>query len=270
MSGDEGGERDNEGATDEQRQLAAARDVVAVFDANANAGGVEVDAVDEQRFRVTWPNVSHAIMQVKAALLLIGAEMPFAAQANARSAFEHAMVAQWVTLTEGGDQAAADEVRRQLRAKTLDISTFIELPEQLLPGDPITSPRGGPARRFESLCDRFSPPASAASQGKQAKVLYTLYRSLGGSVHPSTETWAQYFEWDESGSTGLRAAGRPELGMDLAPALAISGFLAVGALEGLRRGQPNLPKLRAMANRYGLPVDLRGDDQHPELQPQKI
>lgn len=229
-------------------------------------GSVEVATSCQRRFNAVWPCAAHALGQVRAALILLDAGLAFVADANARVALEHALLAQWILLTDGGDEAVVSEVRRQFRAKVVDITTFIELPEHLAPGDPVAS--DGPARRFLQLCDRFSPPiASDSDRGRKQKLLYTMYRGLGGAVHPSTRTWEQYFNWDDSGVSGLTKDGKPGPGIDLMPALALSAVLAVDAVEELRVGKPRLGKLGDLAKKYGLPASLRGDDQEPELQP---
>ncbi len=65
---------------------------------------IEVADEDQIKFRVCFPLVAHSLNQIAAALLLLRAGQPFVATANVRVAFEHALTAQWVLLTHGGEE----------------------------------------------------------------------------------------------------------------------------------------------------------------------
>ena len=106
------------------------------------------------------------------------------------------------------------------------------------------------------MCDRFSPN----------KTLYVLYRRMSDSVHPSARTLSLHLDADEErGIYGLIQKSNSDPELDLLFCLAISGFLAASATEYFRRGQPRIALLRSMAEAYGVPMDLTGDDTMPEL-----
>lgn len=244
-------------ATSEPDFISAARAGLAMFDTAPTR--LEVLSEDEMRFRVAWPCVAYAMAQARAALALLDLKMLFPAEANIRVAFEHAMTAQWILLTTGSEGPIEREARRQLDAYSRDMSGFIELPPELLPGDPVDS--SGPARSFQHLCARFSPGGE--------RQLYVLYRDLSAAVHVSTRTWLQYLRWGKSGVVGIQPDGDPELGASADIALALAVFLSLGALEELRRDQPRLLEVKALSKQHRVPYSLREDDQEPHLQPRR-
>jgi len=59
-------------------------------------------------------------------------------------------------------------------------------------------------------------------------------------------------------AVSARSTATPE--PDLAIALALSAMLALSAVEELRREQPRMRLLQDMAERWQVPLDLKGDD----------
>ncbi len=258
-------EADEEPADQDRRLRAAAEEVVRHFESVHEP--FKTHEANEQRFRIIYPCAAHGVAQVKAALMLFDAGLAFPALTNARSAFEHAILAQWVLLTIGGDLAVKAEVDRQLRNKALAFNTFIGLPDNLLPGNEVKS--DGPARKFYLMCERFSPKDNTDPKGKRhQQTLYAMYRNLSEATHVSVGSWSQYYDWDEQGISGLNPQGRREPGLDFMLAVCLGAILAVAALEELRLEQPYLAHLCQIAERYGVPMSLRDDDQHPELWPE--
>jgi hypothetical protein len=149
---------------------------------------------DRFTFQPIFPLAAHAMEQVKAALILIDAGLPYPAEVNARSAFQHAVTAQLVLLTAGGKHAALDEMDRTHSATVRDVAAAVELPPELLEELDHGPTSSGPARLFWQMCDRFSGD----------KGLYVLFRRMSDSVHPSLRTLMYHLRTDyERGVFGL-------------------------------------------------------------------
>jgi|SRR6266550_2257055 len=194
-------------------------------------------------------------------LILIRERASYAAEANARSALQHAITAQWVLLTAGGEREVVGEIKRQQSATLRDLQSAIELPPELRAAIDEGPQSTGPARSFWQMCERFSPD----------KMLYVLYRRMIDSVHPSARTLKMHLDVDEErGIYGLISNSDPEPEPDLLLALAFSAIFAVSAVEYLRRGQPRIADFKALLEAYGMPLDLTGDDTRVELHRQGV
>lgn len=230
------------------RAIGAAREALECF---RNGPAYEVLDADRDKFQVVYPLSAHVMEQVSAALILIDAELCYPAESNARSAFQHAVTAQWVVLTEGGEDQVLAEMKRTHSTTVEDFSLSVDLPDELLSviGDRPKSQ--GPARDFWWMCSRFS----------NDKALYVMFRRLSDSVHPSLRTFNEHLQADDArGVFALSARSSPEPEPDLLISLTIAAMLALSAVEGLRRGQTRMPAIRGIADRWQVPVDLRGDD----------
>lgn len=165
--------------------LAAAQSTLDLY---RDHGGVVVDGANENRFRVCWPMAMHALNEVMAALHLVDAGLHYPAVVNARVAYEHAVVAQWVRITDGGPERLRAQMQVAHRRMVSDIGTWAELTAELKRDATavITDSRLPP---FAAICDEFD--------GK-SKQLYTIYRSLSGAVHPSSETTGRHLGLQEN------------------------------------------------------------------------
>lgn len=173
---------------------------------------------------------------MRSALLLIDNGFAFPAQANARSALEHAVTVQWMLLIHGGRAAVSAELLRHYKAVINDASEFTDIPDQLRIDLPAITTDVS-AKQFELICRRFGKNRS----------LYVIYRRLSEAVRPSLGSGAQYLDQSDDAVTGLRLEpGRPA-DADLLPACALAAVWAVSALELLRRGRPYKAKIRRIA-----------------------
>jgi hypothetical protein len=219
-------------------------------------GPFRVDAVHQRRFHACYPFAWYSLNQGLAARLLLEAGHEYVAQVNVRVAFESAVIAQWIMLTEGAEDRLVASLDRQHRNILRDLSRIAELPTALQRlRDDKTNPPALP--NFEQLCDRFD----------KDKQVYVLYRVLSEAVHPSMATVAAHTLIDDKGAISLSPKSRISNSVDLIMAFAWSAVLAADVLETFRLGQPNLSQLRRIAQEGGLPSDLRHADVHPELQP---
>ncbi|MGZ4532972.1 MAG: hypothetical protein ACXVXP_11550, partial [Mycobacteriaceae bacterium] len=97
------GEEEDVDATlldEDQRRLDAARRCVALW--RSFPTPVEVPDQFEIKFRVIFPLAAHALNLADAGLAQLPS-YPLVAASSARLALEHAIAAQWVMLTEGGE-----------------------------------------------------------------------------------------------------------------------------------------------------------------------
>ncbi|MFV9459228.1 MULTISPECIES: DUF5677 domain-containing protein [Rhodococcus] len=241
---------------EESRWMAAAEECLQLFE--TPPARVLVAEEDNHCFRVCYPIARHALNQVEACLTLIRTGLVYPAVANVRVAFEHALVAQWVLLTDQGERAFVAATRRSSAAFVKDFAQYAKIPDDLLAGADDPSRDGGNFPNMQSLCDRFD--------GKTKKI-YTVYRSLSGAVHPSASTLARHLEWDAATDNfRLRPKGSTELPTDLAMALGWSAVMASYVIETLKQEKSRVKEVERIARRGGLPMDLRSDDTQPHFQ----
>lgn len=219
---------------------------------------LEVSIHDSGRFNAAYPIARHALTQVSAALLLHDHGHSFAALANGRVAFEHALTAQWIILTEGSEVIIANTVERSqsLVLKGLEPYTT-DIPAELR--SLLTLPKTEILPPFQSICSRFD----------RTGLLYTVYRGLTGSVHLSGATIAEHASVDpETERLTLHPHPRSKTPPnDFEMALGWSAVLAKTALERLLLDDTDLLQVAAIAHAARLPHDLTSDDRQPERQP---
>jgi hypothetical protein len=73
---------------------------------------VAIDSSLEIKFRVCFPLAAHALNHVDTALSL-HQQRPWVAASCTRVAFEHALAAQWVLLTDGGERELVNSIKGQ-------------------------------------------------------------------------------------------------------------------------------------------------------------
>jgi hypothetical protein len=230
--------------------------------------GAAVDKANEVKFRVCFPLAAHALNHVEAALSLYQ-QRPWVAASSTRVAFEHALAAQWVLLTDGGERELVNWMKRQqyLRAKDLadalsrlsfesdpSVAELSELAQQVLVGEP---PDASEWSVFNA-CSRFS----------DTKLFYDIYRNLSQAEHPSPGLIATHLKVTPAGVwSGLSAAGALKPSDEVPRALGLSALWALHVLEQLRDGQQHTATVARIGHKASLPTDLRDSDQHPERQP---
>ncbi|MEV0898133.1 hypothetical protein [Actinoplanes sp. NPDC049802] len=219
-----------------------------------------VDAESTRRFNATYPVVAHAMAQVVAALSLHSQGLVYAARANIRVAFEHALAAQWVVHTDQGEEALIGSMSRLHRNVVRGMRDGgAVIPPNLLAD--LNHPVGEPQLKIEVVAERFDGGT---------KSIYGLYRGLTGAVHVSLATLATYIEWrGDDQPPALRLAAEPDADPDQLLVLGWSPVLALSAIESLRSGQPYLAKIRHLAAAHELVADLGQFDSQPDLQPSR-
>lgn len=218
---------------------------------------IEVAEEAKAKFTVCFPLVAHSLSQVHAALMLLRAGQPFVATANTRVALEHALAAQWVLLTYGGEQRLVRHMEAGHLVQAKEFSKAVGDPPELK--DIVgRSPADGSARSYsvQMVCKRF------AEDG----LLYSLYRHLGQSVHPSLETLRAYVNVYKLNSHNVDPAGTLHVPPDLYMSVGFSAVMAVEVLERMRLGQPRLSAIEEIARIASLPFDLARSDSEPHLQ----
>jgi hypothetical protein len=223
-----------------------------------------------RKFRVCFPLAAHALNHVRAAAA-VRSSSPWVAVSSARIAFEHALAAQWVLLTENGEDQLAQEMSVQNHRRS---SEFVGAVGRAAIDDPALAESASLARELQALvgekpssvwsvpmvCDRFSP----------TRLFYNIYRDLSQAVHPSYGLIGAYLEITpppEGAVRGVNTHGAASQPGELTRGLALSGLWALYVLEVCRGGQPHAADVVQMGERAGLPVDLRDSDQSPHLQP---
>lgn len=239
----------------ERRWLQAAL-LIANMYREIGTGGFAVDGQHVRRFHACYPFAMYALNHVIVAQRLIADRQHFTAQASTRIAFEHAVTAQWIMLTEGAEDLLLATLDRQQRKVLRDLARTATLPPELQAVlDNIEKKQEIPS--FEQICDRFDSD----------KRVYALYRILSGSVHPSSATLAAMLIVKEDGSVGLNQRAVLPNRLDLTMTIGWSAVLAADVLETFRDGQPHLARVRKIAAQCQVPANLRHADVHPERQP---
>jgi hypothetical protein len=199
------------------------------------------------------------------------------AKANARIAFEQALIAQWVLLTARGEdrlKAQMDYGEHKRRKRFIDglrelgraDESFARaahgLSDEQLKGltgsKPIVEP-GLP--KFDGICALFG------SRGAE-DLLYDVYSDLSGGVHPSWSLVRAHLRFDAAGDvTGINPFGTGIAEVLFGRELALSALWALYSVEVCRSSQPRMNQVAAMGEEVRLPVDLRTSDQRPQDQP---
>lgn len=234
---------------------------------------VEINRQLNLKFRLCFPLAAHALNHVDCAWAL-HQSLPWIAASGARVAFEHALTAQWVLLTEGGEVQLKSQMDRaafvrreryvsgvrQISDRDHSFAAALGLTDDELVALVGERPLGDRSN-FEQLCLRFASK-------EVADLFYDVSRSLSEAVHPSYGLIRSYLTFDTDWNVrGLDCKGTSGESSELLRSLAVSGLWALFVLEVCRDGQPNVQEVLEIGGRAGLPVDLRASDQHPEWQP---
>jgi hypothetical protein len=227
----------------------------------------------DRKFRLCFPLAAHALNHVEHAFAA-QRRLPWVAASGVRIAFEHALTAQWILLTEAGE----DDVKAEM-----DSAAFVRR-EKLLDGIRALSDRDEsvanahglsdgdlehligerpPKKRanFEQVCQRFA-------SREMADLFYDISRSLSEAVHPSFGLIGHHLTFDgEWNPRGIDWRGSSGEVVDLSRSMAVSALWALYVIEVCRDGQPHAQEVRDIGERVGLPVDLRSSDQHPDRHP---
>jgi hypothetical protein len=199
------------------------------------------------KFQATFPLAMYALNQVHAALILAEKKREYLAVANVRVAYEHSVTAQWVLFTDGAEQRLIGTINRHNRSEIEDLTTYAAVPDELLSG----FGRDGDATMptFKKRCEALNPASTA---------LFSLYRNLSVGVHPSAATLNQHLTASrEHGITGVRFGAVQTPPADTWTGCALSALSAAATIEFQREGQPRMPHITALSERFQVPFDLR-------------
>jgi hypothetical protein len=240
-----------------------------------NAARCSIEARLDRKFRVCFPLSANAINHVESAL---AARLTYSsvAKANARIAFEQALIAQWVLLTAGGEdrlKAQMDYGEYKRRKRFIDglrelgraDESFARaahgLSDEQLKGLIGSKPMEPGLPKFDGMCARFAG-------GGAEELLYDVYSDLSGGVHPSWSLVRAHLRFDAAGDvTGINSFGTGIADVLIGRELALSALWALYSVEVCRSSQPRMNKVAAMGEEVRLPVDLRTSDQRPQDQP---
>lgn len=247
------------------RLLQCASDALTLFYSAPDPEHIPVAPENVAMFYTLYPLACHVIEQVRSAIVLIEAMLPYPAEANARSGFQHAITVQWMLLTRDSHDAVVREMRGQFDKQFDAFASMWEVPgtftqdreAQRADLEPESEHQQA-AKNFKAMCELYSPDGDES--------IYLLFRYLSGSVHPSLSTLLQHYQLGAGTEDNPRVWPAPirrdsdtMASLELATALALSAVFAVNALETLRIGQPRLEQIRDIAIRYGVPPDLAAD-----------
>lgn len=194
------------------------------------------------KFVVVFGLAAHALNHVKVALQVRN-ETPGVATSCGRIAFEHALTAQWMMLTEYGERellarlSRSDYIRLNEMVSALrEIGSMDDIfaashglsDEQLQQLAEITQhPRSGGPPKMREMCGRFA--------GGPAKTLfYDMQREYSGAVHPSNALILSHLRHDGTTAKGVDWAGAQTAVGDWGPALAMASAWALYVVEVCR------------------------------------
>lgn len=188
-----------------------------------------------------------------------------------RIAFEHALTAQWVLWTKGGEDLLAQQMSLQdhrrssefvdavvrAAADTPDLAESAALAEEL--GEFIGEKPVSDWTVFK-LCERFS----------STRLLYGIYRDLSQAVHPTYGLVRAHFDITPPPDVVVGPINPFGAELDLPElirGMAVSSLWALYVLEVSKAGHPDAAEVLRLGEEAGLPVDLRASDLQPHLQP---
>lgn len=204
-----------------------------------------VAVAKRQRFLAIHGLVAVTFQQTKAALLLIDNGLAAASAPNVRSAFEHAIIIQWL---HNNREAAIEDFINKTLGKT---KVVVEKGQKLgweIPQDvydeltrdapPVNDARIG---HFDQICREFDP----------TERLYLYYRGLSSQTHPTLENAAQYMTGTPE-QPELLVRSRMQNSYHLIWGCAFSSILALACREDLVRTKPNKAKVNRIAEAVGI------------------
>lgn len=236
--------------------LGAAQEAIALWHQWWEPGApIAVPRPDELKFRMIYPLAQHALNNVAAGLDQ-SRRLPWVAAVHARTAFEHAIAAQWVLLTHEGEQKLHVELQGEAHKRAREFHKGLGSPEEyaaMVGAEPPNSEWS-----VWNACARFTD---------SPRLFYDIYRNLSGAIHPSYGAVMAYFNITHDGQvTGLNPTGSASPCAETPLALAVAALWALNALEELRENRPHVRELTTVGNSAELPTCLRDSDQHPERQ----
>lgn len=222
------------------------------------------------KFRVCFPLAAHALNHIEAAVYFQSSSV-WVAVSSARIAFEHALTAQWVLWTEGGENQLSEQMSLEDRKRSIE---FVDAVKQAAEEDASLTESAALAEEFRefigkkpsqgwsvfNLCERFSA----------TRLLYGIYRDLSQAVHPSSGLVRAHFDITPPPNVvvgEINPAGSGLESIELVRAMAVSSLWAIYALEVSKDGHPDAGGVLRLGQEAGLPVDLRASDLRPHLQP---
>lgn len=216
-----------------------------------------VEGESVRAFQATYPVVAHAMNQIAAAVTLHEHGLGYAARANVRVAFEHALIAQSVVHTHDGEEPLIGSMDKLQRNILRDMRAGgAQLPPQL--AAEVDAPFTSPELSFQTIADRFDGGS---------KAIYGLYRHLTGAVHVSLATIISYMDLrGEDQPPALLRQAKSDDDPDQALALGWSALLAISAIEFFRKGDPYRPWITKIAQDHELVPDLGPHDSQPHRQ----
>ena len=169
---------------------------------------VAIDSALEIKFRICFPLAAHALNHIDAALGL-HQQRPWVAASSTRVAFEHALAAQWVLLTDDGERELVNWMKGQHHKRGKELA------------DALSRLASEPGASALSL-DQFQPRvlvgeesdasgwsvANACSRFADTKLFYDIYRNLSQAEHPSLGLISTHLAVGPAGvQNNLSAAG---------------------------------------------------------------
>lgn len=209
--------------------------------------------------RITYPLAMHTLAAVELALTVVD-DKPWVAAGIASIAFEHALAAQWVLLTDGGEHDIVEWMQYEADKRSQSFYEGLGKPEEYKSLAATTGPK--PPYNVYNACTRFTAHQAG-------KLFYDIYRNLSEGAHPSIGSLTGYLDFDPAElvvrhrePTGtLTRAGHTATG------LACAALWALDAVEELHRTTTRLAHLRDIGDAAELPFSLRAPDTKPHLQP---
>lgn len=228
----------------------------------------------EDMFRVGYPMAANAL-NLSSVALDIWAHLPWVAMANARIALEHALTAQWVLLTDGGDEQLVKHLEHDYLTRTKQFSKALRDNPELSSGVDA-----GLLAQFEEVASRQSAPGRERSWSMQdvfarfdsSGLFYDSYRELSAAVHPSHGTITAHLDIAaEEGTQRIHPSGSGAAGSDegFSTGVALASLWALDFIERCLTGQPGPSQAARIAVEVQLPYDLAFSDQAPERQPKR-
>jgi hypothetical protein len=189
------------------------------------------------QFRICFPLAAHALNHIDTALGL-HQQRPWVAASSTRVAFEHALAAQWVLLTDDGERELVNWMKGQHYKRGKELTDALSR---------LASEPGASALSLDEFQRQVlvgeEPDASgwsvanACSRFADTKLFYDIYRNLSQAEHPSPGLISTHLAVTPARvQNNLSAAGALNPSDEVPRTLALSALWSLYVLEQLRDG----------------------------------
>lgn len=208
----------------------------------------EVAEGQQIEFQTVYGICAQAIRYAGAYAVLYRAGRSREAVAVARQALEHALTAQWAHFEETGPNQLIEGYYHSRERLFRVIEEFLKTPKDEI--DSVLEPMAGKGKRLLRVTDMIEQVDFNA-------LFRTAYTRQSQIVHVTSETVAAFLDVDEDNQFKILSEATDPHEHQTARFTAMAAMFASWVLESLRVDTPGLAELDQLADKLGLPLNIR-------------